>query len=127
VALEISDELKEKYIKTFAGKPYRPANGTEGMTFQEDNCFKCKHWVNDKKTDTMGCKKWIYDRTLFHDLGDPEYPKEWKYNDEAIPICTAFIHHLTPPKKRKPKQKPAPLFEKSPAGTPAHPKGLKSE
>lgn len=109
--IEITDELKEKYIKTFAGKPYRPSNGTEGDMFREDNCYKCKHWVLDKPTDTYGCKKWIYDNTLFYDIGDPEYPKEWKYDDEANPICTAFVSVDAPPRKYIKKPRPIPLFE----------------
>ncbi len=107
----ITDEQKEKYIKTFAGKPYQPSSGSEGMGFMEDFCFRCKHWVFDKPTDTYGCKKRIHDRTLFHDIGDSEYPKEWKYDDEANPICTAFVSIDAPPRKYKKKPKPIPLFE----------------
>lgn len=107
----VIEKLDREFRKSVAGKPFRPANGSEGDYFMEDFCFRCKHWVYDKPTETYGCKKRIHDETLFHDVDDPEYPKQWKYDDEGYPLCTAFVDENTPVKKRKPKQKPIPLFE----------------
>lgn len=75
-------------IKEHAGKPYRPSNGTEGMTFDEFFCSQCIHQSHDpdsKKQCDILC------RALVYDLNDKEYPKEWKYSQEGWPICTAWI------------------------------------
>jgi hypothetical protein len=66
------------------GDKYRPANGTEGMVFQEKWCNKCK-----RDWDEGGCE--IYTRAFLFGTEDSDYPKEWIYQDEK-PICTAFDH-----------------------------------
>ena len=71
-----------------AWEAYRPSNGTEGLLFQEAWCARCAHDL------TEGCP--ILRRTLFHEIGDPEYPVEWirQANDTEWPgtaRCTAFV------------------------------------
>lgn len=70
-------------------KPYRPANGTAGMAFDDAWCARCQRdaaWREDENAATCD----ILTRTLIHDIGDPEYPAEW-VEDEAGPRCTAFL------------------------------------
>ena len=63
-----------------AGKPYRPSNGTEGDVFMEMFCYRCKHYDD--------CE--IIVKTMAFEKDDPEYPKEWKFDAEGCPTCTAF-------------------------------------
>lgn len=78
-------------------KPYRPSNGTEGMIFFEEWCFRCKKddlfRCEDPDKSTTRCD--ILDKTMALDSDDPEYPKEWVYDPGKIdegghPQCTAF-------------------------------------
>jgi len=71
-----------------AGKPYRPSNGTEGDMFYDQFCLYCKHDNFDHDTCSGGCP--ILLRTMAHDIGEPEYPSEWKFDSEGRPTCTAF-------------------------------------
>jgi hypothetical protein len=68
------------------GMKYRPSNGTEGERFIVEYCDRCVHEPQDDKS--QGCK--ILIRTMVHDVNDPEYPKEWVYDDEGVPKCTEF-------------------------------------
>lgn len=63
-------------------KPYRPSNGTEGDIFHAHWCARC---TKAKPGDPC----MIAGSAFFHDIGDPEYPKEW-VTDEKGPRCTAF-------------------------------------
>ena len=63
-----------------AGKSYRPSNGTEGDLFMAefcDRCSKCK-----------GCE--IIGAAMLFEKDHEEYPKEWVYDAEGCPTCTAF-------------------------------------
>lgn len=66
-----------------AGKPYRPSNGTEGEVFFDKYCAFCK-----KQFGPVNCG--IPLRTMAFGIDEPEYPKEWIYNDEGYAVCTAF-------------------------------------
>ena len=66
-------------------RPYRPSNGTEGMDFMEEWCFRCKREPEDPTVP--GCP--ILSDTFFYEKSDPRYPKEW-VRDEQGPRCTAF-------------------------------------
>ena len=70
-------------IPEAAGQPYRPSNGTEGDMFEVLFCNKCKHDTKDQACE-------ILMRTMIFGVGDPEYPKEWVYDSEGCPKCTAF-------------------------------------
>lgn len=67
-----------------AGKPYRPSNGTEGEMFQEQFCYRCR---NDQNDDDP-CE--ILTATMFYTVNAPKYPKEWVYDKDGRPTCTAF-------------------------------------
>ena len=67
-------------------KAYRPSNGTEGMSFYGSWCDRC---ANDKpEAEDGGCR--ILYRTLAFQIGEPEYPSEWVYDEKGNPCCTAF-------------------------------------
>lgn len=66
-------------------KRYRPANGSEGAWFMSKWCDKCAY---DQSDDGDFCK--IQCLTMALPVGDPDYPKEWTFNDDGKPICTAF-------------------------------------
>src|SRR5690554_1409802 len=72
-----------------AGKPFRPCNGTEGMMFNEVFCNRC--WRDAKYRRTRdgrdGCP--ILAASFLHNVGDEGYPKEWVFNSEGWPVCTA--------------------------------------
>lgn len=76
-------------IPACAGKPYRPSNGSEGDMFRHAFCDRCIHERDyDPESGAGGCE--ILGRSLFHDIGDPEYPGEWTHDDKGRPTCTAF-------------------------------------
>lgn len=77
-------------IKACAGKPYRPSNGTEGMAFQNHFCERCKHDQKYQETQdgADGCP--IIVKSMCHEIEEPEYPAEWKHDDDGVPTCTAF-------------------------------------
>lgn len=63
-----------------ANQPYRPSNGTEGMIFEERFCHYCRHVAN--------CE--IPLLAMTHDLQDPEYPPQWRFDAGGFPTCTDF-------------------------------------
>jgi hypothetical protein len=63
-------------------KLYRPSNGTESQDFMEAFCFRCE---KDRNRDCP-----ILAATFVLDVNDPKYPKEWRYDGEGHPTCTAF-------------------------------------
>lgn len=67
-------------IIALAGKPYRPANGTEGDFFHEWFCDRCRY----ESTCALLLASMLYQ------IDDPEYPKEWKHNEKGQPVCTMF-------------------------------------
>ena len=77
-----------------AGKPYRPANGTEGEYFMERFCYRCKRDQKFQETQDGedGCP--IILASMAYDVDDPKYPEEWVTTEE-YPLggagkCTAF-------------------------------------
>ncbi len=67
-------------IPELAGKPFRPANGTEGYLFCEAFCEHCV-----KESDCQ-----ILTGTLALSLDSPQYPREWVFDPDGWPVCTAF-------------------------------------
>ena len=65
----------------YAGRPYRPSNGTEGMLFEERFCDRCVRFASE-------CE--IYAYASCYPLDSPLYPKQWVYDEEGKPTCTAF-------------------------------------
>lgn len=70
-----------------AGEPYRPSNGTEGEAFCEAFCFRCKRYAGDT-IDMDPCE--IETNAIIFEIGEDEYPKEWIYDADGKPRCTAF-------------------------------------
>jgi hypothetical protein len=66
----------------YAGKPYRPSNGTEGMIFEERFCDHC----------TKGFDCQIFINAFLFDIGDADYPEEWIYDQDGRPTCTAWCN-----------------------------------
>jgi len=62
---------------------YRPCNGEEGFWFEQKFCDNCK-----KYDEEMGCD--ILLAVMCHYKSEPEYPKEFIYNENNNPWCTAF-------------------------------------
>ena len=74
-------------FKDRAGAPFQPSNGTEGIMFCEkfcDQCLNC-HPNPDKNPQ---CD--ILMLTMCFYPTDKEYPKEWIFNEEGWPVCTAW-------------------------------------
>lgn len=71
-------------LKKHAGEKWRPANGTEGIMFMEQFCYRCSE---DDGEDKL-CE--ICTNTMIYDTKDDEYPKEWQYGNDGQPICAAF-------------------------------------
>lgn len=79
---------------SYAGKPFRPSNGTGGDIFRSHWCDECEK----DRYESKPCK--IFTKTLIYDATDKEYPKEWTYDDDGAPQCTAFVLKGTIPRKR---------------------------
>lgn len=78
------------------GKPYQPSNGTDGMCFTDAYCDRCESDALYRETDhgPDGCQ--ILAASMLYTIGEPEYPKEWKYGDDGYPTCTAFEAEVAP-------------------------------
>lgn len=70
-------------------RKYRPSNGTEGLGFMECWCCECERDRDFRDDAGDGCP--ILARTVIHDVDDPEYPEEWTYGEDGLPMCTAFV------------------------------------
>jgi hypothetical protein len=95
-------------------EPYRPSNGTEGECFMEAFCFRCARDAKfqESQDGADGCP--IVAAALMYDIGDPQYPPEWIY-DEQGSRCTAFTLDAPPDEqdrfyaRRDPRQASLPL------------------
>lgn len=78
------DDAAER-LKSSAGHPYRPSNGTEGEIFAEAWCSACsrRHGFAGQ-----GCT--IFVASMAHGIGEPGYPVEWQYGADGQPACTGF-------------------------------------
>lgn len=70
---------------SLAGKPYMPVNAVEGEAFSEAFCNRCKHLAGE---NVVSCD--IEVAAIFYDAGEDGYPKEWIYDADGKPRCTAF-------------------------------------
>lgn len=68
------------------GEKYAPSNGSEGEAFTDKFCMQCQH-CNPDPTGEKQCE--ILMASLVYDLTDERYPKEWVYDSENKPTCTA--------------------------------------
>jgi len=71
-----------KHIKD--GELYQPSNGSEGDWFESKFCMQCLH-TNPDPMGKKQCKIWC--RAICYRPGDPEYPREWQYQNDK-PVCT---------------------------------------
>lgn len=71
--------------KEWAGKPYLPSNGTEGMYFTSEFCDCCIRQHPDPDN-----KRQCNDILLEALIGNQ--PPEWKYDAMGSPTCTAFVN-----------------------------------
>lgn len=65
-------------------KPFRPSNATQGDAFLASFCEKCD------KYGEIGSRCEIVVLTHAYDEDDPKYPREWTYDEDGWPTCTAF-------------------------------------
>ena len=72
-------------------RKYRPSNGTAGMIFCEKFCENCIHgkYEHTGVIEDTPCE--ILTASFMCDIDDPIYPKEWVYDSEGKPTCTAFV------------------------------------
>ena len=70
-------------FKELAGKPFQPANGTEGMMFMDAFCCNCEHGMPDGFCE-------ITLQSMDCDITDKEYPKEMIFSEQGWPVCTKF-------------------------------------
>lgn len=65
--------------------PYRPSSGTEGELFQQDFCDRCAQC----QPALPPCD--ILVRSLFLNITDSDYPREWVQDGEGSAWCTVFV------------------------------------
>lgn len=64
---------------------YRPSSGTAGEIFMQEWCYQCEH---EYQSPDEYCQ--IANDTFVFSVDEPGYPKEWVYDEERKPKCTAF-------------------------------------
>ena len=71
-------------------KLYQPSNGSEGMGFMNVFCDRC---MFDDGVSQYGEEKacTLLLSSLMYGTNDPEYPREWIYNEDGHGTCTKFI------------------------------------
>lgn len=84
------DEIR----RSMAGKVYRPANGTDGMLFEESWCRNC--------TFADQCELPLL--AQLNDVWESEYPHQWRYDADGNPMCAAFNRKPTPEQEREYKE-----------------------
>jgi hypothetical protein len=75
--------------------PFRPANGTEGILFDEAWCSRCQRDAAWRAGESAECCD-ILTRTFVFPVDNPGYPVEWIEDDvpddqDSRPRCTAFL------------------------------------
>lgn len=73
------------------GQPYRPSNGTEGLWFVDEWCRNCIHGKYEHTGDISDKPCELLTASFMCDIKDPMYPKEWIYDKDDRPTCTAFV------------------------------------
>jgi len=71
------------------GKAYCPSNGSEGTWFTDKFCFNCKHekFMHTNSHKDALCE--LFSNSLIYDIKEPGFPKEWVYDKDDKPTCTA--------------------------------------
>lgn len=65
-------------LRKLAGKPYLPAQGSEGAVFEGAFCEKCIHY------DSGQCP------VLMSGFVDNKAPEEWVRDQDGYPVCTEW-------------------------------------
>lgn len=89
------DDLADM-LKARAGQKYRPSNGTEGECFFAGWCCQCQRDKSmregcdvDDCDDNERCD--LIANSMAFDIDEEGYPKEWQYDKNGQPCCTAFV------------------------------------
>lgn len=69
-------------------RKYQPSNGTEGEWFIDKHCMQCIHCDPDPDGEKQ-CE--ILCATFVYNVSEPEYPKEWTYDENENPTCTEWV------------------------------------
>lgn len=69
-------------------RKYCPSNGTEGDWFEDKFCMNCIH-TNPDPTKKPQCAIWC--AAVCHHVNEEGFPKEWIYDDNDKPTCTAWV------------------------------------
>jgi len=71
-------------------KKYCPSNGTEGEMFFSEFCYQCIHekFSHTQKHGDKQCD--IMSNSLLYYPSEEGFPKEWIYDENNRPTCTAF-------------------------------------
>ena len=67
----------------WAGKPYTPSNGTEGMYFTSVFCDNCFYQHPDPENERQ-CREVLLESLIGNQ------PTEWIYDSQGKPTCTKF-------------------------------------
>ena len=68
---------------------YRPSNASEFDGFFTSWCEHCEYERAHQEEDGEPCP--TLGGSFVYNLDDPEYPKEWTYDEYNKPCCTAFV------------------------------------
>lgn len=72
----------------YTGQSYQPSNGSEGSSFEDRFCMRCIH-CDPNPEGKKQCA--ILGNALCYSPGDANYPKEWQYDANDNPTCTAHV------------------------------------
>ena len=63
------------------------------MDFMDDFCMQCIHerWTHRQKEDRDEDKCEIMTKVMIYDKRNPDYPKEWTYDEDGRPTCAKFV------------------------------------
>jgi hypothetical protein len=70
------------------GKKYCPSNGSEGDWFEDKFCMNCIH-TNPDPHKKPQCDIWC--SALCFRVDEPDFPKEWIYDENDEPVCTSWV------------------------------------
>jgi hypothetical protein len=73
-------------VRMKPGSLYRPANGIEGEGFMDEWCGNCTFSARRHGSD--GCQ--LPALAMLHDVYEHEYPHQWRYDNDGVPMCAAF-------------------------------------
>jgi len=69
-------------------RKYCPSNGSEGDWFEDKFCMNCIN-TNPDPTKKPQCAIWC--AAVCHHVNEAGFPKEWIYDANNEPTCTAWV------------------------------------